>query len=217
MDKRINKSINSLISATYIQNEKLPKEYKNEEDFQNIAKANYASATDLIKRRNLIKGKILNSNANTLVTIAGDTMTVLEAIDRKTSIAYEQLLVNKLSSEYTKASRHVDMTNMEQDSEASNKINGITSSKDESSKELIKAITDLYEGKIPPTVVLVEIAQIAEALPIGEEKCGCESYSRHFDVLAQQVEQLANTQQYIGSKPLNVIMIIIKICCSRVL
>ena len=147
LDKRINKSINSLISATYIQNEKLPKEYKNEEDFQNIAKANYASATDLIKRRNLIKGKILNSNANTLVTIAGDTMTVLEAIDRKTSIAYEQLLVDKLSNEYTKASRHVDMTNMAQDSEASNKINGITSSKDESSKELIKAITDLYEGK----------------------------------------------------------------------
>ena len=63
----------------------------------------------------------------------------------------------------------------------------------------------VFGGSIPPTVVLVEIAQIAEALPIGEEKCGCESYSRHFDVLAQQVEQLANTQQYIGSKPLNVI------------
>ena len=64
----------------------------------------------------------------------------------------------------------------------------------------------VFGGSIPPTVVLVEIAQIAEALQIVEEKCGCESYSRHFDVLAQQVEQLANTQQYIGSKPLNVIM-----------
>lgn len=147
LDKRINKGIDSLISATYIQNEKLPKEYKNEEDFQNIAKANYASATALIARRNLIKGKIMNSNANTLVTIAGETMTVLEAIDRKTAINYESQLVNKLSNGFTKASRHVDLTNMAQDSEASNKISGITSSKDESSKELIKAITDLYEGK----------------------------------------------------------------------
>lgn len=88
---------------------KSTKNTKTEGDFQNIAKANYASATDLIKRRNLIRGKILNSNANTLVTIAGDTMTVLGMIDRKTSIAYEQLLVNKLSNEYTKASRHDEL------------------------------------------------------------------------------------------------------------
>ena len=47
LDKRINKSINSLISATYIQNEKLPKEYKNEEDFHYLQNSKFLSFKEL--------------------------------------------------------------------------------------------------------------------------------------------------------------------------
>ena len=47
LDKRINKGINSLISATYIQNEKLPKEYKNEGEFHYLQNSKFLSFKEL--------------------------------------------------------------------------------------------------------------------------------------------------------------------------
>ena len=59
-------------------------------------KANYQSATDLIKRYNAIKRAIINANAVTKVKIGNEELTIAEAIERKNSIALEKGLLTAL-------------------------------------------------------------------------------------------------------------------------
>lgn len=59
----------------------------------------YNSVVDLIERRGSIKGAIMNSNATTDVTIGGNTMKVVDAIEMKNSIKYYKDLLSKLKSE----------------------------------------------------------------------------------------------------------------------
>ncbi|MDF2540968.1 MAG: hypothetical protein K0S47_686 [Herbinix sp.] len=76
---------------------------KTKEAFMNDAKSDYESVTALIKRRNVIKAAIIQSNAVTKVTIAGKEMTVAEAIDKKTSIAYDKKLLEVLTLQFNAA------------------------------------------------------------------------------------------------------------------
>lgn len=68
-------------------------------DMENMAEANYKSVTDLISRRNKLKGLLTEANATTKVTIAGDEMTIAQAIDRKSSISLEVNLLNQMNAQ----------------------------------------------------------------------------------------------------------------------
>ena len=89
LDKRIEKTILSSKFLTLKINEK-----NQDNDFK--PKENLQSINDLIKRRSLMKSKIMESNAETEVTIAGTKMTVVEAIELKDSIKYKKKLLEKL-------------------------------------------------------------------------------------------------------------------------
>lgn len=81
------------------------------EDFDERAKASYQSIMDLIANRNTLKSAIVKSNAVTEVTVAGKTMTVAEAIERKNSIAYEEELLTAMKSQYAQATSVVEKEN----------------------------------------------------------------------------------------------------------
>lgn len=112
LDSRIHRKIEE---AQFISTAKLSVTNVNsemtKEEFKNRAKADYMSITDLIKRRNQIKSAIIQSNAVTMVEVAGKKMTVAEAIDKKSSIAYERALVARLSEQYAKAIGRVNAEN----------------------------------------------------------------------------------------------------------
>lgn len=73
------------------------------EDFSDNAKSNYQAIVDLIERRRLIKSNIVKSNSNTVVSIGGRQMTVAEAIERKSAIAYEELLLRQMEAQYSQS------------------------------------------------------------------------------------------------------------------
>ena len=102
LDKRINHKISesNFITANKKSNKKINGIYTVDEFSQN-AKAQYQSVLDLIERRKKIKTAIVNSNANTIVNIAGKEMTVADAIERKESIQYEQTLLNTMRKQYS--------------------------------------------------------------------------------------------------------------------
>lgn len=81
------------------------------EEHGRIAKANYASAKDLIENRNAIKAAIVKSNATTMLTIGGKEMTVAEAIERKSSIEYEKMLRDEFIRQYKNAERTANTAN----------------------------------------------------------------------------------------------------------
>lgn len=82
------------------------------EAFKTNAKADYQSITDLIKRRSLIKAAIIKSNASTTVKVGEKTMTVAEAIDRKSSIDYEKQLLDTLTRQFKKATEKLEHKNL---------------------------------------------------------------------------------------------------------
>ncbi|MFS0657375.1 hypothetical protein AB1L07_01955 [Niallia alba] len=111
LDKRIQRTINESVLAGYTVGKKFMTGFNSVEEIEKRSKSDYQSIQDLIKRRNEIKSAIVVSNATTQVEIAGQSMTVAEAIERKTSINYDKLLLNKLRSTYSQLVSHVDRVN----------------------------------------------------------------------------------------------------------
>lgn len=106
-DSKINKAIQNgkFIGSAKISSDRIGVQSKTE--FKDLATANYQSVNDLISNRNKLKAAIVQSNAVTNVVINGNTMTVAEAIERKTNIEYEQNLLNVLKQQYYMASETV--------------------------------------------------------------------------------------------------------------
>lgn len=116
LDSRIEKTINN--SSFVAGAKKVDKNVRpslSKEDFNSKAKADYDSVLDLIARRAKIKAAIVASNAVTTVKVGETTMTVAEAIERKSSINYEVMLCQKLLRDYTSAQQSVVQHNYDVD------------------------------------------------------------------------------------------------------
>lgn len=81
----------------------LPVGFSSTEELEKSLKANYQSLVDLIAYRERIKQAIVNSNATTMVTIAGKKYTVAAAIETKQSSEYKIALVRAMKSQLEKA------------------------------------------------------------------------------------------------------------------
>lgn len=84
-------------------------------DFEVEAKSSYDTITDLIKRREKIKSEILKSNAETIVTIGGKDMPVVEAIGKKSSVEYERLFLSQMKKDILDTEKHIESTNAQID------------------------------------------------------------------------------------------------------
>lgn len=111
LDARILKKINETTFAT----SKKPKEniagFKTVTEFENKAKENIQSIQDLMNRRKQIKTAIVESNAKTIVEVAGVKMTVADAIERKNFIEVEKTLLRKMNTDYGQAQIRVEQQN----------------------------------------------------------------------------------------------------------
>lgn len=101
LDKRIQKRVGSFQPNVPVVGGQMPTSYPNTQaEFEKDAKAAKQSIADLIAQRRKIKTGIVQSNAVTRVEVAGEKMTVAEAIERKASIAYEKLLRDRAGTVY---------------------------------------------------------------------------------------------------------------------
>ncbi|QNR53893.1 hypothetical protein phiK7A1_105 [Pseudomonas phage phiK7A1] len=83
------------------------------QEVEKTLKASLQSVRDLIAERNRLKSAIVRSNAVAQVVIGGNTMTVAEAIERKTSIALEQNLLQQLRGQQAQVNASVERTNVD--------------------------------------------------------------------------------------------------------
>jgi hypothetical protein len=103
LDARIRKEISNTLFVDCCQRKKnqvLTAQTTKEEFMENV-KSKKQSIDALVARRNRIKSEIFKSNAQTIVAIANKKYTVIEAIDKKNSIAYDILLLKKMSEDFT--------------------------------------------------------------------------------------------------------------------
>lgn len=107
LDKRIEKSIND---CDLIRSKRREDKFDTQE-FIRKAQASYQSCVDLIERRDVIKSKVLSSNAVTKVKIGKRVYTVAEVIDRKTAIKQRKLLLASLRRQRENTQANVEMKN----------------------------------------------------------------------------------------------------------
>lgn len=79
--------------------------------FCGSAKASLQSVHDLMERRKKIKSAVVESNANTIVTVNNVEMTRADAIERKKSIEYEKMLLATLRTQLSRANSVVTTKN----------------------------------------------------------------------------------------------------------
>ena len=101
LDKRINNAMSGAKLVGFKVGEKPVTGFKDDEEFSNLAKAKLESITDLIRRRDAIKGAIVVANATTPVKVGSEQLTIATAIERKDSISYVISLLNLVRSQYT--------------------------------------------------------------------------------------------------------------------
>ena len=87
------------------------------QEVENTIAAEYQSVQDLIAQRNALKSAIIRSNADTKVTIAGVTMTVAEAIERKASIRLEATLLATMRAQLGAATQKVEQLNRQMEAD----------------------------------------------------------------------------------------------------
>lgn len=148
-DARIRKSISNikLVGAAKKSSDKVGVVSK--DTFNERAKADYQSVTDLMANRNALKSAIVKSNAVTDVTIAGKTMTRAEAIERKNSIEYEESLLLEMKRQYATTMDSVNKENKKVDSKVDELITTLVGrdSDKKLSKEDQEAVEKPYREK----------------------------------------------------------------------
>ena len=148
LDKRIRKEIENTIFIG-AKKKSSNTEYKTRTsivDFNNNVNSSIQSINDLILRRKEIKEAIVNSNANTFVTIGDNKMTVASAIERKTSIGYDKFLLSKIKEQYALIVGFVEENNEEVECDLSSKIDNMLNANDKNNINGIEELSKEYRN-----------------------------------------------------------------------
>jgi len=111
LEKRIDSARGNLDENTLIavvEVGKVPTGFKSRDEHATQARAALQRVDALIARRRSIKRAIVLSNASTNVTVAGEEMTVAEAIEMKNFIDYSEEVVNTMESAHSRTRKEYE-------------------------------------------------------------------------------------------------------------
>ncbi|MES9681662.1 hypothetical protein ABWK22_01775 [Gottfriedia acidiceleris] len=154
LNKRINAAINGGKYVSYQIGEEKPKGFQSKEAFEKDAAADYQSVTDLIKRRNEIKSKLILANATTKVEIAGVQMTIAEAIDHKEFIEYKRSLLNELKRQLSLTNQMIEREKLDMEIRLDKRIESDLGSKDRKNHvQEVEEITNNFKKRYNPSEI----------------------------------------------------------------
>lgn len=153
LDNRIDKAIREAkfasskkSIATTVSNMKV-------DDFKKQGKSQLQSINDLFARRDAIKSALVLSNAQTSVTVGGETFTIAEAIYKKDSLKSEKLLLTKLANTVQQVHDRVALENETLSDNALKYAQEIAGNKDKLDPSMLEAMTKLYKQERAVEVV----------------------------------------------------------------
>ncbi len=191
LDRRIDRETNQakFIAAAKI-SEKNVTPQVSKEDFMTEAKASLAAVTALIARRKAIKNAIVKSNAMTEVEVAGEKMTVAEAIELKSSIEYQKCLLRKMNSDYSSAANDMIRNNAVMEGKIDTLVTTAVGKDDKSKKsdEAI-AIADSFRARNEYGLV--------DPLDLKKKISDMTAYIEDFEANVDSVLQISNCQTFI--------------------
>lgn len=116
LTKRIEKKVQALDPVAVKKGFKFEASVKSQNDFERNAKADWQSINDLIARRRKIKTALVMANSATEVEVAGEKMTIAEAIERKNMLDVERDIAKQMRRKLISAQEKVDGHNREMES-----------------------------------------------------------------------------------------------------
>lgn len=147
LDERIHRAIDEGVFIAPNKRSNVKINGKSIEDYQKVIQGSYDKVISLIERRNQIKSAIVASNAKTYVTVAGKKMTVAQAIERKSSIEYEEMLLDKLKASYARATSKVNTENEALPHKLESYLHAVLGNKDTAKKEDIDYHTKSFKDR----------------------------------------------------------------------
>lgn len=150
LDKRIYKKINESIFVDAKKNneDKCNLSSMSEKKFTETAKSNYNSIMQLIKNKTDLKAKIDLSNANTMIEICGEKISVVQAIAMKKDIELKKYLLERLIENKESVREFIDNNNHVTDRKIDNQIQSFLSVQNnaDSSDELVNITNKLSDN-----------------------------------------------------------------------
>ena len=167
LNKKIEKSLNQNGSfLSYSIGEKPPTGFNTIAEVETDIKGRFQSISDLITRRSNLKSAIVASNAITMVTINGQTMTIAAAIEFKTSVQYRKSLLSTLINNSSSINRKVEQHNERIEQQAlqlAEQVLGNKAAKE--GKEEITAITEPYKkDRLAALIDPIDIKKVIDEL-----------------------------------------------------
>lgn len=106
--------------------------------------ASYDKVVGLIRYRDQLKTLVVQSNAETIVTVANEKMTVAQAIERKSSIIYEKELLKELKNQYARAVKELERHTQELPEKLETYLVNILGNKETRSEDEVMLHTETY-------------------------------------------------------------------------
>lgn len=192
LDARINRAINDAVFVTAAKScETKVNPSKSKDEFNKDAKSAFESIKALIKRRELIKSAIVDSNAKTEVEICGVKMSVAKAIDTKNSICYHRSLLNSMKYQRDNANMTMNRNNSNMES----KIDSLVATAfGKESKTNVKP--EDYDAIAKPFRASNEYS-LVDPIGINDAINEEENFIEQFEATVDQILQVSNCTNFI--------------------
>lgn len=152
LDSKISKAIQELKSVSYSVNNIVPEFRVTSDEFKANYNSQMQSIQDLRNNKVILKNTLMKANTETKVTIGGKEYTILEALNRKTDISTESLLVQTMKKQLSASIANVNSINNSIESNIENTIRSKSASSGNQSKDYIQTVRDSYKPQMPELV-----------------------------------------------------------------
>lgn len=115
---KIEKGIKDIVPSGTQQTNRLVNGVYEKVKFEDNAKSSFQSVTDLIDRKNKIKSAIVKANGVTIITVAGEQMTIADAINLKSVVEVRKKFIDHLRRSHNTAKATVEQHNAKVDANA---------------------------------------------------------------------------------------------------
>jgi hypothetical protein len=110
--------------------------------FNATVKANKDRVSGLVAYRNKVKSALIKANNETVVTIAKESLTIAEAIDRKAFADSEIYMYRKISNSITQVQNQFDAANLQVDQKVDQLVNTALEGDGKKDPTVVKGIED---------------------------------------------------------------------------
>lgn len=152
LDSKISKAIQELKSVSYSVNNIVPEFRVTSDEFKANYNSQMQSIQDLRNNKVILKNTLMKANAETKVIIGGKEYTILEALNRKTDISTENLLVQTMKKQLSASIANVNSINNSIEDNIENTIRSKSASSGNQSKDYIQTVRDSYKPQRPELV-----------------------------------------------------------------